>query len=249
MVLLAYLLATFAGAQVYRWWSRRHNRESELAWIGLAVLGLLPLLTADSRVPLHLVLRVFLGVMPSSGVIGFLTPMLVDRTSAGDPDRAGRAYAVNVLGCILGPLLSGFILLPLVGEHVSMLLFVLPWLVMVLRPRDTGERQLAPRAAAFGLVIAALAVFFSTKSYETQFTHREVRRDYTATVIATGEGMKKHLLVNGTSMTSLDQVTKMMAHLTLSSLYQPPRNVLAICFGIGTTYRSVISWGAPATVA
>ena len=39
------------------------------------------------------------------------------------PDRAGRAYAVNVLGCILGPLLSGFILLPLVGERLGMLLF------------------------------------------------------------------------------------------------------------------------------
>jgi len=39
MVLVAYLLATFAGAQVYRWWSRRHSRESELAWIGLALLG------------------------------------------------------------------------------------------------------------------------------------------------------------------------------------------------------------------
>src|SRR5258708_38361179 len=103
MVLVAYLLATFAGAQVYRWWSRRHTRESELAWIGLALLGLLPLLTADSRVPLHLVVRVFLGVMPFSGVIGFLTPMLVDRMSGGDPDRAGRAYAVNGLGCILGP--------------------------------------------------------------------------------------------------------------------------------------------------
>jgi spermidine synthase len=248
MVLVAYLLATFAGAQVYRWWSRRHNRESELAWICLAVLGLLPLLTADSRVPLHLVVRVFLGVMPFSGVIGFFTPMLVDRMSAGDPDRAGKAYAVNVLGCILGPLLSGFILLPLVGEHVSMLLFVLPWLVMVLRPRADGGRQLAPRAAAYGLVVSALAVFFLTKSYETQFAHREVRRDYTATVIATGEGMQKHLLVNGTGMTSLDQVTKMMAHLTLSSLDQPPRDVLVICFGMGTTYRSVISWGVPATV-
>lgn len=248
MVLVAYLLATFAGAQVYRMWSRRHSRESQIAWIVLGLLGLLPLLTSDARVPLNLVVRVFLGVMPFAGVIGFLTPMLVDRRSAGDPDRAGRAYAVNVLGCILGPLLSGFILLPLVGEHVSMLLFVVPWLLMALRPRVTGERQLALRFSAYGLVAASLAVFFLTQSYETRFARREVRRDSTATVIATGVGMHKLLLVNGTGMTSLDPVTKMMAHLTLASLDQPPHNVLVICFGMGTTYRSLISWSVPATV-
>ncbi len=248
MVLVAYLLATFAGAQVYRLWSRRHSRESEFAWIVLALLGVLPLFTSDSRVHLNLVVRVFLGVMPFAGVIGFLTTMLVDRRSAGDPDRAGRAYALNVLGCILGPLLSGFILLPLVGEHVSMLLFVLPWALMAMRPRAAGKCQLALRATAYGLVAAALVVFFLTRSYETQFARREVRRDSTATVIATGSGMQKLLLVNGTGMTSLDPVTKMMAHLTLASLDQPPRNALVICFGMGTTYRSVMSWSVPATV-
>src|SRR5207237_1755465 len=131
---------------------------------------------------------------------------------------------------------------PLVGEHVSMLLFVLPWALMALRPRAAGKRQLTLRATAYGLVTAALAVFFLTKSYETQFARREVRRASTATVIATGSGMQKLLLVNGTGMTSLDPVTKMMAHLTLVSLDQPPRNALVICFGMGTPYRSVMSW-------
>ncbi len=53
-------------------------------------------------------LRVILGVVLVSGVIGFLTPMLVDRWSGGDADRAGKAYAVNVLGCISGPALRQF---------------------------------------------------------------------------------------------------------------------------------------------
>src|SRR5208283_3453377 len=95
-ILAAYLAATFAGSQVYRIWSRRHHRENALVWVSLALFGLLPLLTADVRVELNSNLRVLLGVAPFAGVIGFLTPMLVDRWSAGDPDRAGRAYAVNV---------------------------------------------------------------------------------------------------------------------------------------------------------
>ncbi|MGD1154639.1 MAG: hypothetical protein ABSA41_02305 [Terriglobia bacterium] len=247
IILVSYLLATFVGSTVYRDSSRRRDPDSQLAWIMLALLGLLPLLTSDPRLPLGQALRVLLGVAPFAGVIGFLTPMLVDRWSAGDPDRAGRAYAVNVLGCILGPLLSGFVLLPLVGEHVSMLLFVLPWFAMA-GPRLEGrELRIGLRTSAYFIVGAALVVFFLTKDYETRFPQREVMRDSTATVIATGTGMQKQLITNGVGMTSLTPETKMMAHLTLASLDQSPRNALVICFGMGTTHRSVISWGVPAT--
>ena len=252
-ILASYLLATFAGSQVYRVWSRSHGRESRVAWISLVLLGLLPLLTSDSRVHLMVLLRVFLGVMPISAVIGFLTPMLVDRWSVGDPDRAGRAYAVNVAGCIVGPLVSGFILLPLVGEHLSMLLFVLPWFVMALPSRSTRAMTLALRAATAIILLAAIAIFFLTKDYETQFPQREVLRDSTATVIAaevpneSGTGMRKRLLVNGVGMTSLTPITKMMAHFPLASLDHPPREVLVICFGMGTTFRSALSWGIPVT--
>ena len=61
--------------------------------------------------------RAVLGIGFFSGSIGFLTPMLVDRRSGGDPGRAGAAYAVNVVGCILGPLLAGFCILPWAGER------------------------------------------------------------------------------------------------------------------------------------
>src|ERR1700745_530426 len=87
------------------------------------MLGLLPLLTTDFRLQLQPGLRVFLGVMPFCAVIGFVTPMLVDRWALGDPARAGKAYAWNVLGCILGPIISGFLTLPRLGERVPLLLF------------------------------------------------------------------------------------------------------------------------------
>jgi spermidine synthase len=247
LILACYLIATFVGSFIYRDISRSHDPDDRLAWVILALLGILPLLTSDPRLHLHAVLRVFLGVAPFAGVIGFLTPMLVDRWSAGDPDRAGRAYAVNILGCILGPLLSGFALLPFVGEHLSMLLFVLPWLAMgIIRPfsrKLSGGKLIA----AYVAVAMAVAVFFLTKDFETLFPSREVLRDNTATVIATGTGMRKQLITNGVGITQLTPITKMMAHMALASLEQPPRNVLVICFGMGTTYRSVISWGIAAT--
>ncbi len=241
-ILATYLLATFGGSKFYRSWSRTHKDENPLLWVSLSVLALLPLITCDVRFGLPPVLRVLLGVGPVSAVMGFLTPMLVDRWSGGDADRAGRAYAVNVLGCILGPLLSGFILLPFLGENVSLLVFALPWLALAFPVKSPA--RLIPAGAMASL---ALLIFFTTKDYETRFEHREVRRDSTATVIATGEGMKKRLLTNGVGMTMLTPVTKMMAHVTLASLDHPPQDALVICFGMGTTFRSLLSWGIRAT--
>ena len=247
-ILAAYLLATFCGSQIYRFWSRRGARqEGRLLWVSLAFFGLLPLLTADPRFGMQSDLRVFLGVFPFSAVIGFLTPMLVDRWSEGDPDRAGRAYAVNVIGCIVGPLLSGFFLLPVLGERNAMLVLVLPWIAMALFRRKREERGLQLAATA-ALLIAAVSLFFLTKDYEVDFPGSLILRDRTATVLAHGKGMDKILLVNGVGMTVLTPITKMMAHFTLAHLQQPPQNALIICFGMGTTFRSALSWGIPVTV-
>jgi spermidine synthase len=73
-------------------------------------------------------------------------------------------------------------------------------------------------------------------------------RDYTATVIATGEGMERRLLVNGIGMTYLTPITKMMAHVPLAMLPRPATSGLVICFGMGTTFRSMLSWGIQTTV-
>src|SRR5437867_7745231 len=112
-----------------------------LVWVLLGLFALLPLLTADPQFHLSRLLRLMVGIAPFSAILGFVTPMLVDRWSGGDPDRAAHAYAVNVLGCILGPLLSGFLLLPLIGERWVLLLFALPWLLVGASTFLTGNRE------------------------------------------------------------------------------------------------------------
>jgi hypothetical protein len=68
-----------------------------------------------------------------------------------------------------------------------------------------------------------------------------VRRDSTATVVAANDHGHLRLIVNGQGMTYLTPITKMMAHLPLASLDHPPANGLVICFGMGTTFRSMAS--------
>jgi spermidine synthase len=249
LILASYLIATFFGARFYRRWSGNNQTENAILWIVLPLLGLLPLLASDVRLPVSVAARVLLGVMPFSCVIGFLTPMFVDRWSQGDPERAGQAYAINVLGCIAGPLLAGFLLLPLVSERFALLVLMSPFFVMAAVSTSSRGISFADRAARCTVVAAALLLPFFTRNLEANLFNTVVLRDSTATVIAaeSGSSRQKTLLVNGIRMTGLTPITKFMAHLTLASHEQPPQNTLVICFGMGTTFRSALSWGVPAT--
>lgn len=249
-ILVTYLLATFAGSAIYRCAPAYAQRGGLLLWSALAMWAVLPLLTSDPRISLPDKMRVILGIAGFSAAAGFLTPMLVDRWSRGDPDRAAHAYAANILGCILGPLLAGFLLLPLLSEHWVLFWFALPWLFvgaagLLTAVPEKRTRWMRPSIVVSGVI--TLAIFLGSKGYETDYPQRVVLRDNTATVIATGDGMDKLLLVNGVGITSLTPVTKTMAHFPLAFLDRPPQKALVICFGMGTTFRSLLSWGHPTT--
>jgi predicted membrane-bound spermidine synthase len=193
---------------------------------------------------------VILGISGFSAAAGFLTPMLVDRWSRGDPDRAAHAYAANILGCILGPLLAGFLLLPWIGERWALLVFAIPWLFVGASTLLTGKRENRPTWLSVPALICGamtVAIFAGSKGSESDYPDGVVLRDNTATIIATGQGMDKRLLVNGVGITSLTPITKAMAHFPLAFLDHPPQKTLVICFGMGTTFRSLLSWGKPTT--
>jgi spermidine synthase len=251
-ILAVYLAGTFAGSRYYRRWVITHDHsQAALVWALLGIAGLWPLFMADWRLPLYAFFRIALGITAFTALAGFLTPMLVDRYSAGDPERAGMAYAANVVGCILGPLFSGFLLLPRWGERGSLLFLSLPLFLFVVPLRADsfgGSRRKLFRfyaeAAAF-----VLAASFLPAGFEDKFRVKVVRRDYAATVVAANASFGKQLFVNGIGITKLTPITKMMAHLPLAFMQRPPQNGLVICFGMGTTYRSMLSWGIPSTVA
>ncbi|MGE0455478.1 MAG: spermidine synthase [Vicinamibacteria bacterium] len=256
-ILAIYLSATFVGSRIYR--SRAAGLEpASPAWSGLWLVAgagtLLPLVLADPRLPLPeslaaSLLRTAVGLAPVCLAFGMLTPMLVDRLSAGDPGRAGSAYAVNVLGCIVGPLLAGFLLLPGIGEKATLTALAAPLLgigAMFRRRAASGAtrsvRLAAPMAGAFSLAVIAFSAGF-----ESRFADADVRRDSTATVVATGRGFEQRILVNGIGMTFLTPITKMMVHLPLAHLGRPPARALVICFGMGTSFRAARSWGIDTT--
>jgi spermidine synthase len=109
------------------------------------------------------------------------------------------------------------------------LLFALPWFAVGMLPRlSGGTSRAAPLLGRAALAGVAVAVVFLSKGYEDRFPRREVRRDHTATVIATGEGMKKRMYVNGVGITSLTPNTKLMAHTDAVELLRSPLSHLII---------------------
>jgi spermidine synthase len=262
-ILALYLGATYLGSWIYRRWICRTwifrtwkvaARLDNRLWSLLALSLLIPLVTADPRLPLPALLRVSLGIVPFSAALGFITPCLLDRISEGDPNAAGSAYGLNIIGCILGPLLSGFVLLPAAGERRSLIILAAPILIaaslFALLPLPNEKPASGFRGQLAVIVASALSLLlvFSTKDFATQFLVREERRDYTATVIATGSSREgKRLLVNGVGITQMTPETKIMAHLPLVLLGRTPVNALDICFGMGTTHRSLLSWGISST--
>jgi spermidine synthase len=251
-ILGLYLGATYVGSLIYRRSKFEDSAPSNSFLALLALSVLLPLLICDPRLRIIYTLRV-VGIVPFSLAVGLITPMVLDRVSQGDPERAGRGYAINIAGCVLGPLVSGFLLLPWLGERFTLLAFALPWIAVSFRKPRLTFAPPGSLLSRFSLKPALLSLFslvlvVATKDFESQFTPREVHRDSTATVTAIGATrIQKQLLVNGMGMTGLTPITKMIAHLPLAFLSRPPKNALVICFGMGTTHRSALSWGVSST--
>jgi spermidine synthase len=261
LIVFTYLGATFVGS----WKYRRDLRKNRLGPLGrliaaLAITALFPVIINDMHylnAPFWVeildprsAIILLASICPFCALLGYLTPRLIDGYAAGQPAKAGRVYAINVLGCILGPLFACYVLLPRLSERHALILLALPFLFywpFFLKSQGRLEK------CAFAFVLCAAFVWSSvfTMDFETMIfkiaPNTAVRRDYAASVITFGKDMKKYLLVNGIGMTQLNPVTKFMAHLPLAYHQGPPQSILVICFGMGTTYRSALSWNIDTT--
>ena len=244
-LLFTYLLSTYFGSWLYRR-GLGNVSLSVPTLLGLAALfALLPTALDDPR--LHQsIAGVLLSIVPFCAALGYLTPLLVDRLSAGDPEKAGKVYAFNIAGCLLGPLAASYLFLPFVGARLSLILLSLPLALFFLASPPKPRLVLSLLWAS----VLSLSLFWST-DYEEGFKYfypRTVQhRDYAATTVAAGEGGNKELFVNGVGMSGLGLTTKIMAHLPLAFLPHPPHSALVVCFGMGTTFRSLLSWDIETT--
>jgi spermidine synthase len=260
LIVFTYLGATFLGSLWYRHDLKRNSTRPVAQLIALLLLtSFLPIPAIDPRlvkmdwgylIHAHGLFTVLGSICPLCAVLGYLTPCLIDQYAAGHPRTAGKAYALNVLGCILGPLFASYVLLPWMRERTALTLLCLPFFVFYflnLKSLPAWQRVGSGLVAGAALV---WSLFFSMDFQDMVSRHAskpEIRHDYAASVIATGKGQNRLLLVNGIGMTLLTPITKFMVHLPMAYHQGTPHSALIICFGMGTTYRAALSWDVDTT--
>jgi spermidine synthase len=251
-LLAAYLAGHALGASAHAATAGRGASPAREILLGATLMAAsLPIVLADWEWMPFEVMRgaIALGIGSFAAALGWLTPLIVDGISRGRPRHAGLAYGANIAGCVLGPLVMGYALLPLLGPRLALVLLCIPLAGLLALSRKDLRWKLLAFSGTAGVLLAALV----GRSFEEgppllPGEKRTLYRDYTATTIAGDVGGVKSLRVNGIGMTSLSPVTKMMAHLSFALHGSPPRKVLVICLGMGTTFRSALSWGADVTV-
>jgi spermidine synthase len=277
LILAGFLLGFSVGAWVV---ARNVDRRRDLeAWfsavsIVTAFSGALVLLlfrqfetvtillanvTPMSQLTLGMALAFTVSFIPAV-FMGILFPLGV-RIYAQDIDRigakAGNTFFSNTLGCVLGSLLTGFVLIPFVGMwNTTLLLINLSLLIaaaFLLRSRHPARVQWV--ALVVVAAVANLLVFTDSKTFHAELKSRDLRtpaegfnviyyaEGLSGTVTAVERGNYRGLFVDGQNVSGTDPVlladSKMLAHVPLM-LAEAPEVALTVGYGTGTTSGSML---------
>ena len=277
LILAGFLLGFSVGAWVVaRQVDRRRDLESWFsavsivtAFSGAAVLLLfrqfetLTILLAEatpmSQLTLGMALAFTVSFIPAV-FMGILFPLGV-RIYAQDIDRigakAGNTFFSNTLGCVLGSLLTGFVLIPFVGMWNTTLLLINLSLLIAVAFLLRGRRRAWAQWVSL-LVVAAVAnvlVFTDSKTFHAELKGRDLRtpdagfdviyyaEGLSGTVTAVERGSYRGLFVDGQNVSGTDPVlladSKMLAHVPLL-LAEKPDSSLTVGYGTGTTSGSML---------
>jgi len=304
ITLTAFLAGIGLGSLVYGiWLSRQHdnNERFQLASMLAFLTGLFTLLSLSliAQLPAWFLRGYAAGWVQDFGLyrvfmfalsfvvmfvptllMGALFPLLaVIRTSSlqGAGRDIGTAYAVNALGTVLGALLGGLVLLPLLGIHYSIYLACGLYCLIAAAFLLAGkaQRPMATALAASALIVAisitpawdryqmATNAFYAPETrlqnmatggrQETQPRSRllyyQEGLDGVAAVIFDGD--QKSLTINGKlEASNVSNLPTQIGLGQIATLMHPdPRNALIIGLGSGITAGSLAMHGSIESVS
>lgn len=265
VILAAFILPLAVSAAVVpRFARRRALLYSLLFGAGFGVMTVTPLVdrmdewvTADFYSPWTAVRRfgvcVALMGVPVA-LMGGILPALLTRHAGSI--AAGRLFAVNTTGAILGTLLAGFVTLPSIGATytswtIGASMFVVGFTVV-------GNRRHAALAVGVAATAAMLAVKLHGGTARERVQGHSVRHynrvlfvsegpDSTVWVAHSNRTGKRRLIIDGFEASGQDQdhehYMRWMAHLPALAHEGSIENALVICFGTGQTADAVRQHG------
>ena len=202
----------------------------------------------------------FIILIPPCLLMGGVFPLVIKMVSQGSTlnigTKIGKVYFANTIGAILGSVITCFLFIPLLGVHRSLLLLIIINAALgsiLLLLVHVGKEKLA-RIPLKGLVAGALILLIALggKNVFVTVLQERVKQKVgkhdliyykegstaTVSVVELERNKERFLLVNSIFITGKFLTTKLMAHLPLL-LHPDPKKALVICFGMGTTFRSL----------
>jgi len=225
---------------------------------GIGILATLSLIVLGLDLSLSMPLKLIIVLLPTSVLMGMTFPVVASLFEKSERlgTQVGLAYGLNTTGSIIGPILTGFFLIGLIGaSHTLLLLAILNLTIggLLIASENT---KFVPAAVLvlipiFGIIITAKQMpnLYREKSlkdkiayFESQGWDWKLLEDEAASVLAfagSNSPSDKGLIIDGVQTTTLTIQTKLLAHLPLL-IHQNPKDMLIIAFGMGTTYRSAL---------
>ena len=226
--------------------------------IAVLLAGLMP----ASHLALSLSLAFLVSFIPAV-FMGILFPLGV-RIYVQDVDRIGAKTGVtflfNTTGCVVGTLLTGFVLIPFIGMWNTTLVLVNLSLLLALALLLRGARPAPLQWVALVAVaaVANLLVFSDSKTFHAELKGADLRspaqgfdviyyaEGLSGTVTGIERGGYRGLFVDGQNVSGTDRVlladSKMLAHVPLL-LAPAPEVALTVGYGTGTTSGSMLLHG------
>ncbi len=204
-------------------------------------------------------------ILPVTLCMGFFFPTAVEegiKASGKIGGAVGALYGANTLGTILGSLVTGFILIPLLGTKFSLILIaIITALTGALAAGLAGEEArrkfgiwlIAPvlaAAAAFIVPDPVLSIISGRLRHNLPgeiIFHAEDKAG--AVTVRFAEGGKRQMLyINGFAVSGNGSAGRIMSHFPL--LFQEnPKEMFIIGLGAGNTLRSGIIHGVHVDVS
>jgi spermidine synthase len=280
MMLAVFLLGIFLGSLLIVPLARRiENQRTVLiclqAGIGLYVLFSLynmnsllspPWNSYNLSDPVTTFMRYFIDssslMLVPTILFGMSFPVLIKIVSGGTANvgrGTGQIYSANSLGAIIGSLVAGFIILPLLGSQDSLALIssinlmMAAWLFLTGSYLSYGVRRGIAVVSLSTLLFINLAMpgdlldrFFMRDSAGERGTDKllffEEGLTDTVAVFQDNYGLldpdAKRLITNGISMSASNVIAsrymKLFAHVPIL-LLDNPEDVMVVCFGTGQT--------------
>ncbi|MDH5508742.1 MAG: hypothetical protein OEZ32_00115 [Nitrospinota bacterium] len=272
--LFASMLATMGVMSIFSLVALAHSRDI-IAWLaGTFMLDWLSGMIPGGAPIASAFLFALMFITPCTALLGACFPLAVEVFDS-DPGKiggdVGRLYAVNIIGCVLGPLMAGYFMIPWLGVQNSLILVSELAVVagLALAFLRAGKAAIG-MAVILGMVIAPQSIYISMNpdiAYRLSVEKLEAGAEvefYEEGASATALVSKnesdltverlpiRRLWINGDPIAGTFrealQLERLQAHIPLL-LVDDPKNALIICFGTGSTAGAALAHDLESVVA